>query len=102
MIIRISKGRFEHAQVDEVDHLLAASEDALRDALQELPGLMHYYVGIDRDAGTVTNTSVWDTIEHARAMNDLQPMLGQRPVLEAAGVEFDRITNHEVLWSIDP
>ncbi len=100
MIVRISRGRFGLERVDEVERLLVASEDPLRDALQELPGLVRYYVGIDRDQGTVTNTSVWDTIEHARAMNELRAMLAQRPILEAAGVEFDSITNHEVLWSI--
>jgi hypothetical protein len=53
--------------LDEVERLLAASEDALRDVLHERPGLMRYYVGIDREQGTVTNTNVWDTVEHARA-----------------------------------
>jgi hypothetical protein len=27
-------------------------------------------------------------------------MLAQRPLLEAAGVEFEPITNHETLWTI--
>ena len=83
MIVRISKGRF--GPTGSVERLLAASEDALRDALHELPGLVRYYVGIDRDPGTITNTSLWDTMEHARAMNELQPMLAQRPIMEGAG-----------------
>jgi hypothetical protein len=45
---------------------------------------------------------VWDTIEHARVMSELRPMLGQRPILEGAGVLFEQVTNHEVLWSLDP
>jgi hypothetical protein len=40
-------------------------------------------------------------MEHARAMNELQAMLAQRSIMEGAGVEFDPITNHEVLWSLD-
>jgi hypothetical protein len=59
-------------------------------------------VANDRDLGEVTNTNVWDTIEHARAMNEPRPMLAQRPILEGAGVVFETITNHEVLWSLDP
>jgi hypothetical protein len=35
-------------------------------------------------------------------MDSLQPMLAQRPVLEAAGVTFETITNHETLWTIAP
>ena len=29
-------------------------------------------------------------------------MLAQRPVLEAAGVTFEPITNHDTLWTITP
>jgi len=71
MLVRISRGRFELDRVDEVECLLAASGDALRDALLGLPGLVRNYVGIDRDAGTGTNTRVCYTIEHARAMDKL-------------------------------
>jgi hypothetical protein len=102
MIVRISKGRFELDRVDEIERLMAASEEALRAPLGVLPGLVRYYVGIDRETGAVTNASVWRSIEDARAMNELRPMLAQRPVLEGAGVVFEPITNHEVLWSLDP
>ena len=47
MIVRISKGRFEPDRLDDVERLLAASEDALRDSLQALPGLLRYYVGCE-------------------------------------------------------
>lgn len=71
-------------------------------SIQELPGLLHYYVGIDRERGSVTNVSVWRTSADALRMDTLQPMLDQRPLLEAAGVTFEPITNHEVLWDITP
>jgi hypothetical protein len=29
-------------------------------------------------------------------------MLAQRPILEAAGVNFETITNHETVWTITP
>ena len=102
MVIRISTGRFELERVDEIERLMAASEEALRGPLRELHGLARYYVGIDRDLRTVTNTSVWRSLEEARAMNELQPMLAQRPILEEAGVVFETIANHDVLWSLDP
>jgi hypothetical protein len=81
---------------------LAASEVTLRPAIEAMPGLVHYYVAIDRAQGQLTNVSVWDTLEHAQAMADLAAMLAQRPILEAAGVTFERITDHDVLWSITP
>jgi hypothetical protein len=100
MIVRISKGMFPHDRLSEAEHALAASEAALRNAIERMPGLIHYYVAIDRTAGQLTNTSVWDNLEHASAMSRLAEMLAQRPVLEAAGVTFEPITNHETLWTI--
>jgi hypothetical protein len=102
VVVRISKGTFDPADLGEAERLLAASEESLREPLQGMPGLIHYYVGIDREHGYLTNVSVWDTLEHAQAMNRLQPMLAQRPILEGAGVAFEVITNHETLWTITP
>jgi hypothetical protein len=101
-VVRISKGKFDAANLAAVERLLVDSEGALRDALIRLPGLLHYYVGIDRERGSVTNVSVWDSLEHARQMDTLQAMLAQRPLAAAAGVSFEPITNHETLWTITP
>ena len=48
----------------------------------------------------MTNTSVWDSREHAMAMASLKAMLELRSVFEDAGVEFESITNHEILWEL--
>jgi hypothetical protein len=48
------------------------------------------------------NVSVWDSLEYARQVDSLAPMLAQRPLLEAAGVKFEIIPNHETLWTITP
>ncbi len=101
-VVRVSKGRFDLSNLAEVRRLLADSEEALREPLNALSGLQHYYVGIDEESGSVTNVSVWDSLADARQMDTLQPMLAQRPLLEAAGVSFEAITNHETLWAITP
>jgi hypothetical protein len=99
-VIRISKGKFDPKHAAEAEQRLRESERALRQTLSQLAGLLHYYVGIDRERGFLTNVSVWDSLEHAQQMDTLQAMLAQRPILEAAGVEFEVITNHETLWTI--
>ena len=48
-VARISKGTFELARLDDAERVLAESEAALRGPLQELNGLLRYYVGIDRE-----------------------------------------------------
>ncbi len=52
--------------------------------------------------GYIRNGSVCETLEQAHQMDSLAPMLAQRPILEAAGVDFETITNHESLWTITP
>lgn len=99
-VVRISKGQFDSSYVDEVRRVLTQSEAALREPITALPGLLHYYVGIDEVLSQVTNVSVWDSVEHAHQMDTLTGMLAQRPLLEAAGVEFEPVTNHETLWTI--
>jgi hypothetical protein len=101
-VVRVSKGRFDSSDLAEARRVLAESEEALREALEALSGLRHYYVGIDEERGYLTNVSVWDSLADARQMDTLQPMLAQRPLLEAAGVSFEAITNHETLWAITP
>jgi hypothetical protein len=101
-VVRISKGTIDPSHLAEAEHLLVDSERALRDALTSLKGLVHYYVGIDRARGALTNVSVWDSLEHAHQMDTLPAMLAQRPILEAAGVTFEPITNHETVWVITP
>jgi hypothetical protein len=59
-VVRISKGSFPASASAEAERLLTESEHALRAALERLPGLVHYYVGIDREHGFLTNVSVWE------------------------------------------
>jgi hypothetical protein len=101
-VVRVSKGKFDLADIAAAERSLADSEGALREPLSRLSGLLHYYVGIDRAAGYVTNVSVWESLEAAHQMDTLQAMLAQRPLLERAGVTFEVITNHETLWTIAP
>jgi hypothetical protein len=101
-VVRISKGAFDRSHVAEAERLLNESKLALDQALRALPGLLHYYVGIDRIACQLINVSVWDSLDHARQMDSLAAMLAQRPILEAGGVKFETITNHETLWTITP
>lgn len=101
-VVRISKGKVDLRDVLIAERLLRDSEAALREPLSKLHGLLHYYVAIDRATGYLTNVSVWESLEAAHQMDTLAAMLAQRPLLEAAGVSFELITNHETLWTITP
>jgi hypothetical protein len=102
LVVRISKGRFDPENAAAAERALAESERALRVPLTRLSGLLHYYVGIDRVNRQLINVSVWDSLASAHQMDTLPEMLAQRPILERAGVTFEVITNHEMLWTITP
>lgn len=99
-IVRISKGHFTSDRYDEVRRLIEASETVLAPALKQLRGLLYYHAAVDPVTDTVVNVSIWTDLEAARQMDTLAPMLAQRPILEQAGVQFDRIANYEPLWTI--
>ena len=99
-IVRISKGHFTSAQYDEVHRLIEESAEPLVPALKQLRGLIYYHVGVDPVTNTVVNVSIWTDLDAAKQMDTLAPMLARRPILEQAGVQFDRIANYEPLWTI--
>jgi hypothetical protein len=99
-VIRISKGHFEPGEYAEVKRLIEESESTLEPAVRKLRGLIYYHAGIDIETNTVVNMSVWADLAAAKQMENLAQMLAQRPILERAGVRFDRIANYERLWSI--
>ena len=99
-VVRISTGRFDPGRTDDVMAALRASEATLRPAISALPGLLAYYVGIDRDTSTITNTSVWQTRSEAMAMNSLQEMRRLRDTFEQIGLAFEPVANHDILWEL--
>ncbi len=100
-VIRISKGRFAPEKFSEIKRLIEDSAASLLPAIQELHGLLYYHAAVDPVTNTVVNVSIWESVESARQMETLAAMLAQRPVLESAGVEFDRIANYEPAWKIE-
>jgi hypothetical protein len=102
MVIRISNGSFEKDKVAEVEQALQDGRDLLYPAIARLPGLIAFYVAIDRRTGHVTNTSLWESFEAADQMRTLPEMLSERSRVNALGVEFDTITNHDLLWDVRP
>jgi len=72
---------------DEVERRLERSEHGLRPAIERLAGNRGYYVGVDRKSGTMTNTSLWESLEDAQAMATLPEMLALRGTFGELGAE---------------
>ena len=101
-VVRISRGSFETAKLEQVKDGLNAWRSRLEPALRALDGLIHYYVAVDEATNSLTNVSVWVTLENAKQMETLAVMQEQRETFVALGVDFDPIRNHTTLWVIEP
>ena len=99
-VVRISKGHFTSEQCDKIQRLIDESAQSLVPALKQLHGLIYYSAAVDTVTNTVINLSIWTDLTVAKQMDTLPEMLAQRPILEQAGVQFDKIANYEPLWVI--
>jgi hypothetical protein len=100
-IVRISRGRFAPENLRRVKELIDQSAGPLVPAIKMLTGLLYYHAAVDHETSTVMNVSVWETLEAAKQLDSLAAMLAQRPILEGAGVTFEKIVNYEPLWTIE-
>jgi quinol monooxygenase YgiN len=100
-IVRVSKGRFAPEKYAEIKRLIDESAAPLVPAIERLAGLLYYHAAVDASTNTVVNISTWESEQAAKQMDTLAPMLAQRPILEAAGVQFDKIANYEAAWKIE-
>jgi hypothetical protein len=99
-VVRISPGRFDASNYRIVRTLLDESQASLKPAISGLNGNLAYYIGIDRENNTMTNVSVWASLDDAMQMASLPAMLALARTFVEMGVRFETpITNHETLWS---
>ncbi|MER5640656.1 hypothetical protein ABT095_27375 [Kitasatospora sp. NPDC002227] len=99
-VVRISPATFDPGRFAEADAANLRTAVYLEPAIKQLPGLLHYYVGVSPE-GSMVHVSVWDTDEHASQLSHLKEMtVVARAEMEAAGVTFGRIINHPVSWTL--
>lgn len=101
MIVRTSRGRYKPDLHAEATARLDHSAVTLVPAIRALPGCLSFYAGSDDASNTLINVSVWDSLEHAQAMDSLPEMAMLNKEFVALGVEFERpIANYSVLWNL--
>ena len=95
LILRVSKDRFapEKCTSEEVNRGIRQSAGACPARTAVLP--------CSGESGNLDGERQYlGGSEAAKQMDTLQAMLARRPILEAAGVTFDRIANYEPLWTL--
>jgi len=105
-IVRLSIAHFKPEQTDKVESMLNNEfKNHVAPAIKRLRGHIAFYVGIDKEKLTMSNVSFWETKEDALQMGTLKEMADMRATFKALGIEFNEMTNHDILWMlrrIDP
>jgi len=98
--VRISTATFDPARLAEVQAGNMKTSEYLIPAIQKLPGLIHYYVGVSPE-GSMVHVSVWDSEEHASQLSQLKEMtVIAREEMEGLGAAFRPIINYPIDWTI--
>jgi hypothetical protein len=67
-----------------------------------MAGLLAFYAGADEATSSLTNVSVWTSLDAARQLDTFQPMLELGKAFVANGVTFERpIMNYATLWQFE-
>lgn len=100
-VIRVSILRCDATKFARLQRMMLESEADLRPGIEAMPGLLALYSGADEATLSLAQTSVWDTLEHAKQLDHFQPMLDAGKRFVAEGATFERpIMNYVTLWRI--
>ncbi|BCG77333.1 hypothetical protein [Mesorhizobium sp. 113-3-3] len=98
-VTRVSILRCDAAKFALLREMMLEAEADLRPGIEAMPGLLSFYAGADEATSSLINTSVWDTLEHARQLDTFQPMLDAGKRFVAEGARFERpIMHYTSLW----
>jgi hypothetical protein len=99
-VARVARGSFDASLFGDIDALSKAQAEYLVPAVQQLPGLLHWYSGV-ASVGSILQVSIWDSEEHSDQMSRLKEMtVRARGEMTAAGVSFDPIVNLPISWTV--
>lgn len=102
MYIRCARGRFAADRYEPIANRLNDVQKKLAPALRKMPGLIDYYAVIDRERSMTMSVSIWDTAEHAEALETLPAAVAARKALEKEGVEWEPFDTCTVSWWVQP
>lgn len=103
LVIRVALVRCDPENFVLISDKMQESEKELRPGIEAMPGLIAYYAGADAETLTLTNVSLWDSVEHANQINTFEPMsrLAQ-DLIDHGGRPERPVMNHVTQWSFGP
>jgi hypothetical protein len=74
-IIRVSILRCAPERFAELRQMMIDADAVLRPGIEAMSGLIAYYAGADEATSSLSNVSIWTSLEAAKQMDTFQPML---------------------------
>jgi hypothetical protein len=100
-VVRVSILRCPPERFAELRQMMADADPVLRPGIAAMAGLLAYYVGADEATSSISNVSLWTSLETARQLDTFQPMLDLGKPFMAKGATFERpIMNYATLWQL--
>jgi hypothetical protein len=100
-VTRVSILRCKAEQFREFERMMRESVSILLPGIQKMHGCRDYFAGSDKATLSLSNVSVWETLEDAQQMDRFQPMLELGKRFLEAGASFERpIMNYGTLWQL--
>jgi hypothetical protein len=101
-VVRVSILRCEPKRFAEFKRMMSEAESILAPGIRGLRGCQAYLAGADEATSSLSNVSIWDTLDDAKQMERFQPMLDLGKRFLEAGATFERpIMNYATLWHIE-
>lgn len=101
-VIRVSILRCPPERFAELRQMMADADPVLRPGIEAMPGLLAFYVGEDETTYSLSNVSLWTSLEAAKQLDTYRPMLDLgKPFLEKGAIFERPIMNYATQWQIE-
>jgi len=102
-VVRASILRCDPDRFAELRQMMQDADPVLRPGIEAMTGLLAFYAGADEATSSLSNISLWATLEDAKQLDSYQPMLELGRVFTLNGAIFERPTmNYSTLWMLNP
>lgn len=100
-VVRVSILRCPPEHFAELRQMMMEADAVLRPGIEAMPGLLAFYVGSDEETSSLSNVSLWTSVEAAKQLDTYRPMLELGKPFIAKGATFERpIMNYATLWQL--
>lgn len=94
-VVRVSILRCAPERFAELRQMAVEADLVLRPGIEAMPGLLAYYFGADEATSSLTNVSLWISLEAAKQLDTFQPMLELGKAIRCKGCDV-RAPHHEL------